>query len=116
MPIRVQAEAVLRSSLLCGAALRTNGKLLYKHDWPLYLFVQTVLGIRDRFPHYRMELNLAWQVVSRWEADEPPEHRTVLPLVVVRAAESLALLWEWWDFAGVFLLGFSALLRLVEWM
>lgn len=110
--LRVPADIVFSSGLLCGT---TYGKLLYSCDWPLYMFVQAILAVRDRYPHFRDELRLAWQVAARWEADEPPEHRSVLPLVVVRAAVSLALLWQWWDFAGCFLLGFSALLRPAEW-
>ena len=99
-----------------SASLRAYGITLYNSDSPLYLFVEAILGVRDEFPHWRREMGLAWQTAARWEADEPSEHRAVLPVPAIRALVAIALLWQWWSVAGCILLGFSGMLRPVEWL
>ena len=74
--------------------MRVYGKRFYRDDYPLYLFAEAILGVRDAAPHFRRELQLAWLIAERWEADEPPEPRAVLPVSAVRAIAAVAFVWN----------------------
>ncbi len=80
------------------------------------MFVEAISGVRDQYPHWCRELGLAWQTAARWAADEPSEHRAVLPVPTVRPLVTIVLLWQWWSVAGCILLGFSGMLRPVKWL
>ena len=112
----VSRTTLMESPLLCSATLRSFGKRLYREDYPIYLYVQAILGIRDLCPHFRSELGLAWQVAARWEADEPTEPRAVLPTTAVRGIICLSFLWGWRAFGACVMLGFSGMLRPCEWL
>ena len=52
----------------------------------------------------------AWDVAFNWIVDEPHERNAALPLSVLLALVSLALLWGWSREAAILLLGWSGVL------
>lgn len=108
----VDPELLARSPLLLAGAWRAYGRRLCEDGWPYYLFVEAILGVRDRYPHVRHELAFA----HRWADDEPLEHRLILPVSAVRALAGLALAWRWWTVAAYVLLGFAEMLRPCEFL
>eukprot|EP00435_Cladocopium_sp_Y103_P010900 s2474_g2.t2 len=58
----------------------------------------------------------AWAVDKKWQVAEPGECRPVLSAAVVRAMSSICLLWQWYRFLGVTLIGFLGMLHPAEFL
>ena len=56
----------------------------------------------------------AWDLAFAWQADEPREHHPAMPLSVLLAICSLALLWGWPHEAAIFAMTWSGILRIGE--
>ena len=65
-------------------------------------------------PAYRSHLTPAWQVDKKWQAVEPGECRPVISQPIVCAAVSTSLLWEWYDWAAVTIIGFLCMMHPAE--
>ena len=104
-------EAVFENSELTALALRGYGLYLYEAGLPSYLFVYAITAVQDAFPQHRNFLTAAWQVDKKWQRAEPGECRPVLPVAAVRAALSVALLWNWHRWACLVIIGFLAMLH-----
>ena len=59
-------------------------------------------------------LQMAWEMVSRWEALEPTKHRCLVPLPIVKAICWLAYAWDMRRFCGITLISFFGLARVGE--
>ena len=94
-----------------NTALIGFGKDLFYTGEPKYVFAETINGIVDRLPHLKGQLKAAWATLCRWEENEPQSRSMIMPASVLKAAVSLALLWNWPKFAAALLLGFHGLLR-----
>lgn len=91
-------------------ALRGYGLYLFEHGHPRYLLVYAITSCQEYFPGCRPYMQPAWQIDKKWQIHEPGVCRSVLPPMIVRAATALAILWGW-NWAGILLLGFGALLH-----
>ncbi|CAE7359421.1 unnamed protein product [Symbiodinium natans] len=78
---------------------------------PRYIYVYSITTVQDRFPQFRNFLTPAWQVDRKWQRAEPGSCRPVLPAACVRAAISVGLLWGWFKWAGLIIIGFLAMLH-----
>ena len=103
-------------TLAAPLALRAYGMHLYQTGAPRYLFVYSITGMQDLFPHLKAFLTPAWAVDRKWQIAEPGECRPVLSAPVIRAITSLCLLWEWFRFLGIILIGFLAMLHPAEFL
>ena len=92
-------------------ALRCYGLHCFESGLPRYQFVYAITAVQDQWPQTRALLGVAWQVDKKWQIHEPGMCRSVLPPSAVRAAVCLACIWGWPLWAGLVLLGFSAMLR-----
>ena len=92
-------------------ALRAYGLHCFESGLPRYLFVYAITAVQDRFPQYRPYMTPAWQIDKKWQLHEPGECRAVLPAPAVRAAVCVAALWHWFQWLGVVLIGFGAMLH-----
>ena len=81
---------------------------------PRYLFVYAINAIQDRLPQHRNFLTAAWQVDKKWQCAEPGSCRTVQPVAAVRAATTVGLLWGWFKWTALLILGFLAMLHPAE--
>lgn len=95
-------------------AIRAYGLHLFQRGAPRYQFVYTITGFQDRCPHMRPFLASAWQVDRKWQQYEPGECRPVISAPIMRAMTSIALLWKWYRWLGITLIGFLGMLHPAE--
>ena len=95
-------------------ALVAYGKQMYDAGKSYGRFSETINAVTARRPSLRKQLFSAWDLAFNWVVDEPHEHNAALPLSVLLALASLALLWGWSREAAIILLGWSGILRIGE--
>ena len=111
---RLPWDVVTNSSELLGLCLRAYGLHCFSTGLPRYLLVYALTATQEYFPNSKPMLSLAWQVDKKWQIHEPGECRAVLPGIAVKAALCIAAFWGWFDWLGIVLLGFSAMLHPAE--
>ena len=72
---------------------------------------ETLNALAQTFGWLRSLLAGPWSLIRTWEGLEPVQHHPPLPLAVVRALVTTALLWQWPRMAVMLALGFFGLLR-----
>ena len=90
------------------------GKSLYYAGKAYGRFSETINAVGSRRPLLRRQLIGAWDLAFAWVADEPHQHHPALPLSVLLAASSLALLWGWPREAAIWLMTWTGILRIGE--
>ena len=90
------------------------GKELFYGGKSYGRFAETINGVASRKPVLRRQLTGAWDLAFSWVADEPARHHPAMPLTVVLAFSSLALLWGWPVESALLLLTWTGLLRIGE--
>ena len=80
--------------VLAAMALRAYGNHCFGAGGTLSGFRHTIIAAQRRVLGCKPFLHLAWEMVSRWEALEPPVHRCPLPAPIVKAMAFLADAWE----------------------
>ncbi|CAE7208910.1 unnamed protein product [Symbiodinium sp. CCMP2592] len=103
-----------RCPALLAMALRAYGNWLYKSGGSIHELRHTLLGAQRSFAGLKPWAPTAWELVSRWEAAEPTEHRIPIPEPVLKALVALAWLAGFKLFAGVTVLSFYGLGRIGE--
>lgn len=109
--LNIKLEQLSWDFVAAPLALRAYGMQLFQEGAPRYLFVYTLTGFQDLFPHMRNHLTSAWQVDRKWQQFEPGECRPVVSAPITQAITSLCLLWGWHRWLGVTLLGFLGMLH-----
>ena len=102
---------LMSSGETAAFALRAYGLHCFQSGLPRYLFVYAITATQDRYAHYRQFMSPAWQIDRKWQLREPGECRAVLPPSAIRSALCVACLWQWYQWLGATLLGFSAMLH-----
>ena len=97
-----------------AGALTDFGREMYYAGKPYGRFSETINAVAGRRPAIRKALVQAWDLAFAWQADEPREHHPAMPLSVLLAICSLALLWGWPHEAAVFALTWAGILRIGE--
>lgn len=95
-------------------ALRAFGMHLFASGEPRYKFVYTITAMQDTYPHLRPFFSSAWNVDRKWQQHEPGECRPVLSAPVIQAMTTVCLLWGWYRWIGVTLIGFLGMLHPAE--
>lgn len=95
-------------------SLRAYGLHCFESGLPRYLFVSAIAAVQDRYPQFRQFMAPAWQVDKKWQQFEPGECRAVLPASAIRAALCIAAMWQWFQWLGIVLIGFDAMLHPAE--
>eukprot|EP00438_Fugacium_kawagutii_P017058 Skav216351 [mRNA] locus=scaffold2385:191031:215658:- [translate_table: standard] len=103
----VDAEAV-------ADALVAYGKQMYDAGKSYGRFSETINAVTARRPALRRNLASAWDLAFNWVVDEPREHHTALPVSILLAAVTLALLWGWTREAASIALAWVGVLRIGE--
>lgn len=109
--LNVQLPSIAWDTVAAPLALRAYGMFLFSAGAPRYRFVYTITGLQDIYPHLRPFFSGAWQVDRKWQQYEPGSCRPVLSGPVMQAVCSIALLWEWYRWLGVTLIGFLGMLH-----
>ena len=90
------------------------GRALYYAGKPYGRYSETINAVAARRPAIRKSLAAAWDLAFSWVTDEPGSHHPAMPLAVVLAFSSLALLWGWPRESALFLLAWCGILRVGE--
>lgn len=93
------------------AGFRCYGLHCFESGLPRYQFVYAITAVQDQWPQLRPYMSMVWHVDRKWQIHEPGTCRSVLPPAAIRAAICLACIWGWNLWAGLVLLGFSAMLH-----
>ena len=101
------AEEISRWLTLYGQEMFLAGKSYGK-------FAETINAVAAARPIVRKQLVGAWDLAFAWLVDEPTEHHPALPLSILLAMLSLALMWGWPLEAGVISLAWCGILRVGE--
>ncbi|CAE7765217.1 unnamed protein product [Symbiodinium sp. CCMP2592] len=107
----VEPDTIFTTAEATATALRGFGLHLYENGWPRYIFVFAITAVADRYPAFRNFLTPAWQIDKKWQRAEPGSCRAVLPVAAIRAAVSLGLLWGWFRWTALLIIGFLAMLH-----
>lgn len=103
----VELDDIAFSAELVGKLLRVWGKRNFAGGKSVVLLREATLGARDRYRHLRWQLGDAWELVQRWELEEPGGTRNILPRTLMRAHIAAALYYEWFRFVALLLMGFG---------
>ena len=90
------------------------GKALFYGGKSYGCYAETINGVASKKPVLRRQLVGAWDLAFSWVADEPARHHPAMPLSVILAFASLALLWGWPVESALLLLTWTGLLRIGE--
>ena len=114
--MKMDVDAILADSQGTCLALRAYGMHLFRSGFPRYMYVYTLTAIQDQFPQHRPFLSSAWHIDRKWQVAEPGKCRPVLSLATFKAVLALALLWRWWRWAAVTMIGFAGMLHPSEFL
>jgi hypothetical protein len=111
---QLSIQQIQSSGPLVAYSLRGFGLYLWDNNQPLYIFVDAINAVTNLLPLWRQYMTPAWQIVKRWQQEEPGSCRMVLPPALMMAAVSLGLLWQWPIWTALALLGFTGMLHPCE--
>ena len=97
-----------------GVCLRCYGDLSFQRRGSLANFRHLVLSCQRWKPASRAHTFVAWDLIRRWEIQEPVTHRPPIPYGVVTAMISLWWMHQWYGWVGVTVLAFFGGGRLGE--
>ena len=96
---------------LLGMVLASYGRHWYETGGSLFYYRHLLVHLQRKMPICRGRIQVAWEVVTRWEILQPIEHRRPLPLKVLEAMVVVSLLWKWHRVACVLLSAFHGCCR-----
>lgn len=99
------------SAYAVATALRGYGCYLYEGGFPRYMLTYAITAIADALPHFRSQLQPAWQIDRKWQALEPGECRPVLSAPIMRSMVTTALFWNWHYWVAVSMIGYLGMLH-----
>lgn len=94
--------------------LVTYGKQMYYAGKSYGRYAETINGVTARRPILRRQLIGAWGLAFSWVADEPRTHHPALPISVLVAISSLALLWGWPREAAILMMTWAGVMGVGE--
>ncbi len=97
-----------------GQCLRCYGDILYQQGGALSNYRHCIVALQRWKPLCRPFMHGPWELVRRWEFQEPVFDRPPLPEGKVKGLVSLAWRFKWYDWCGVTLLAFYGAGRLGE--
>eukprot|EP00435_Cladocopium_sp_Y103_P027124 s2178_g6.t1 len=103
-----------KSPELLAVLLRTYGDLLYQRGGALSNLRHLLLAAQRWKPLAKPFMQMSWDMVYRWEALQPVQHRTPLPESVVRAMCVLAWNLGWFGWATATAISFYGGARVGE--
>ena len=110
-------ELLFGSGFTCEAvceALVSYGKDMNSAGKSYGRFSETINAITARRSCLRKQVTAAWDLAFNWVIDEPHEHNAALPLSIMIAATTLALLWGWLREAAIIAMTWTGVLRIGE--
>eukprot|EP00438_Fugacium_kawagutii_P015803 Skav230691 [mRNA] locus=scaffold2202:279688:282453:- [translate_table: standard] len=104
-------ESAMANPSLLVLVLQQYGQHLFSSGKSLYIYRHLLVYIQQQFFGTRPFMGPCWQLVTKWEIQEPPRHRVPLPFPVLKAMLTTCLLWKWYRFAAILGLSFFGIAR-----
>ena len=98
--ISASVSTLLDAPRLVGRLVYAFGLALFKSRGALYTYICTLTALQTAEPALRYDLAAAWSLAWDWRALEPVVHRLPIPVPLLRALLTLALLAGWTRFAA----------------
>eukprot|EP00438_Fugacium_kawagutii_P035715 Skav234674 [mRNA] locus=scaffold1131:475680:480491:- [translate_table: standard] len=112
------SDQARQEMLLCAPLmveiLRSYGMYLYEAGHGLYEFRHLVVLVQQRYHWLKSSMGPAWQLVTKWQALQPVEHRKPLHVILYRAIVALGLMHGWYRWSATIVLGFEGIARISE--
>ena len=112
--ISAPVSALLDAPRLVGRLVYSFGLALFKSRGALYTYICTLTALQTAEPALRYDLAAAWSLAWDWRALEPVVHRLPIPVPLLRAVLSLALLAGWPRFAACAYMAYAGPARIGE--
>ena len=103
-----------RVPMFLPSALRAYGDLMFQRGQALSNLRHLLLAAQRWKPAARPYMQMAWEIVERWEAQTPVRHRTPVPEIIVKALCSLAWCHGWYTWTGATLMAYYGAGRVGE--
>ena len=87
------------------------GRFLYKAGKTYNQYAETINALSSKKPSLRRLMQQSWDFGYAWVRAEPSVHHVAIPVPVIMAMVTTALVWGWVREASCLALGFAALLR-----
>ena len=107
-------ELFSRSAALLAMALRAYGNWLFCNGGSLHHLRHTLLAAQRKYLNLRPFSKVVWELITRWEHAEPPQHRTPVPEPILKAVVTVGWLLGFRSFAAITLLAYYGLGRIGE--
>ena len=101
---------------LINALLEEYGHFLWRSGAVYYKLSETINAVSGVRGELRRSLGRAWDVAYSWLDQEPGGHHVAMPVTVLRALVTLALLWGWPRVGALLAAGWYGMLRPVEFL
>lgn len=95
-------------------ALVTFGKDMYNAGKSYGKYSETIKAITARRSVLRKQVSAAWDLAFNWVTDEPHEHHAALPVSIMLACTTLAILWGWLREGALIAMTWTGVLRVGE--
>ena len=94
--------------------LRAYGDCLFQEGGSLFNLRHVLIAAQRWCPGAKPYMQIAWEIVERWELQCPVTHRVPVPEILVKALCSLAWHRRWYTWVGITILAFYGAGRLGE--
>jgi hypothetical protein len=105
------AEYFLQGAEAADQILADYGQMSYEAGLSLHDYSETINAILDVQRTWRKLIQKSWDVARAWRRLAPLHSHRPMPVQILLAMQSVALLWGWLDFAGAVGIAFFGLLR-----
>ena len=110
----VDIDKLVAAPAVLDLLLLNFGRHLFVRGMPEHHYRYCLTGLQKYEISLRHQIPRAWSLMAQWEATRDIEHRTPLPTAVYRAMISIAVAWEWIDWAVVTIIAFMCPARIGE--
>ena len=115
---RELSETTRREVFICpglvALLLHSYGLHLFERGAPMYEFRHLVVLSQQKMPLVKPINGASWQLLTKWEALQPTQHRLPLPEVLFKAMFAVGWLWGWHRWSATLLLAFEGITRIGE--
>ena len=96
---------------LLAELLREYGYHLYSNGKSLFVYRHLIVLVQQQIVGAKAYLGICWETISRWEMQEPVQHRIPLPFQIFLGMIGVGLCWNWRSFVAVLGISFYGISR-----
>ena len=96
---------------LLAELLREYGYHMFSSGSSLFVYRHLIVLVQQQILGAKPFLGICWETISRWEIEEPVEHRTPLPFQIFLGMVGVGLSWKWKTFVAALGISFYGISR-----